>query len=689
MPMFVKLVALFLSISLIPVVVLFSINLSSIKTTLQDSAFQQLIIARDSKQDNIEKYFRERRSDVVVLSQSQDVKESLVLFEEAFDANNLYNDEFNLISSEYHTYFESFINEYGYYDLFLIDLEGNLVYTVIKESDFGTNILNGPYKDSGLAFAFRQGRNDFSIADYQPYEPSANIPAAFISYPVKNDTGQLLGVLALQLSDDVINGIMLNGTGLGQTGETYLVGGDYLMRSDSRFSEEKLLGIKRVETNAVVSALDYEIGVMEIKDGQGKDVFSAYAPLDIEGINWVIIAEIHKEEAMATEIILRKSAYRLIGIISIVVIIIAVTFAMSMTRPIKKLLLLVQNIASGDLSTPIKIKSRDEIGKLGYYCEEMRHNLGNMLKHIKEEAGMMAKDIAASTREISGATEQNINAAEQVTIAIENMTHGFEKQKDFSEEVSQAMQQMSAGTQHFADSAYSVSLSAEKMNEETAKGNDAVLEVDAQMEAISHSVAGLEKIMRLLLESSNEIGQISEVISNVSAQTNLLALNAAIEAARAGEHGKGFAVVAEEIRVLADQSKASTNKITKIIETIQVEAKESFQAVEDVTNMVSEGKKVVNQAGLSFRNILNESEQVHKQVQDISSLSQEIAAGAQEVTASTSHLSEIAATSMDKAQSVNALSEEQLQSLEEISASIQTLESLVEELDDLMRNFKL
>ncbi|TCT15474.1 methyl-accepting chemotaxis protein [Natranaerovirga pectinivora] len=688
-PLFIKLMILFLCISLIPMYGLFYITLNNVSTSLTDSAYQQLIIARDGRQETIENYFDERKTDISVLSYSPAVLESLALFEEVYNPNNLYNDGFNEVSDKFHTYFTEFIDQYGYYDLFLMDLQGNLVYTVIKEDDFGTNLMNGPYKDSGLGDVFRAGKNGYSVGDYEPYEPSAGIPAAFISHPVKNPRGQVVGVVALQLSDDDINSVMTNATGLGETGETYLVGADYLMRSDSRFSEEKAIGVKEVRSEAIDDVLQGNSNVIDTLDYRGEEVFSAYSPLNIEGLNWGIIAEIDKTEAMSMEVVLKRNAYQISLIILVIVIVISLLFALSIVRPVKVLLTSAKEIATGDFRNSIKVKSKDEIGELGYYFEQMRINLNNMMKHIKEEAGSMSGRILESTNTLAAATEQNTQSAEQVTLSIGEISNGIEKQKVFIEEISEAMNEVARGTQHFAETAYNVSEATAKMNKETKIGNEAVEKAESQMNSINDAVNYLERVNNTLNTSSNQIGQIIEVIGNISSQTNLLALNAAIEAARAGEYGKGFAVVADEIRVLADQSKKSTDEIGQIIKEILKETKESVEAVQGVIVSVEEGKIVVNQAGDSFRTILKESEGINNQIQEVSALAEEISASAQEVTASTTNLTEIAATSSESVHTVNGLSEEQLQSMEEVIASSRELESMVEALNGLMMDFKL
>ncbi len=192
----------------------------------------------------------------------------------------------------------------GYYDIFLFDADGNLVYTVFKESDFATNLVTGPWKDSDLGSAFRAARDNprpgfQAFFDFKAYAPSNGAPAAFVSTPVLGADGHLLGVFAVQMPIGEMNTIMQDTAGLGETGETYLVGGDRLMRSNSRFSEEPTLLKRTVDTEAVRLALKGESDVALLPDYRGETVFSAYQPLTFAGVTWAMLAEIGEAELLA------------------------------------------------------------------------------------------------------------------------------------------------------------------------------------------------------------------------------------------------------------------------------------------------------------------------------------------------------------------------------------------------------
>ena len=205
---------------------------------------------------------------------------------------------------EYHSQFRNFLEKFGYYDIFLVDMDqGHVVYSVFKEIDYATSLKQGPHKDSGLAQAYKAAlgidKGETRILDFKPYLPSYEAAASFISSPVYISDKQV-GVLIFQMPVDRINAITSDSTGLGETGETYLMGNDLLMRSQSRFIDSATLGVLKADTEAVRAAIKGETGNKIIQDYRNIEVLSSYSPLAIDGLKWGILAEIDKTEAFQT-----------------------------------------------------------------------------------------------------------------------------------------------------------------------------------------------------------------------------------------------------------------------------------------------------------------------------------------------------------------------------------------------------
>ena len=189
----------------------------------------------------------------------------------------------------------AFAEHHGYYDVFFIDPDGNVLYTIAREDDYGSNLLNGPYTDTGLGRLFRHlnaspDGDGVEFEDFSLYLPSNNQPAAFLGARVRSE-GRYLGVYAFQIPHDEVNEIMQFSAGMGETGETYLVGEDGLMRSQSRFLVGSSVLNTKVTGATIGKALSGEIGLEIVDDYRGVPVYSAYRLFEFESIRWAVLAE--------------------------------------------------------------------------------------------------------------------------------------------------------------------------------------------------------------------------------------------------------------------------------------------------------------------------------------------------------------------------------------------------------------
>jgi class 3 adenylate cyclase len=301
--------------------------------------------------------------------------------------------------NQFHSFFRNFVEKFGYYDLFLIDPQGNIVYTVFKETDYTTNLTTGVYRTSNLARAFTEAKNSHGreyvkLVDFEPYRASYNAPAAFIATPIYQNS-ELIGVLALQLPVDKINSVMTGDrnwkeNGLGDSGETYLVGSDYLMRSISRFliedrdqyiqtlrfqgvSKETLTKIQeyntsileqKVETEATQQAISGKTGTKIIKDYRDVQVLSSYTKLEIPELDWVILAEMDLSEAYAPIYAFQKRILITSTLMVLVIVIVSMGMAYIFVRPINHLITRARQVEMGETDTLEHLELYDELGDL-------------------------------------------------------------------------------------------------------------------------------------------------------------------------------------------------------------------------------------------------------------------------------------------------------------------------------------
>jgi methyl-accepting chemotaxis protein len=334
-------------------------------------------------------------------------------------------------AGETQDFFAQFRQAYGYYDVFLVAPDGYIFYTAAHEDDYRTNILTGPYKDSKLGELVDEiliSGQAFEMSGFGPYAPSRDALAAFVAAPVLDQQGQVEMIVAAQISLEPINQIMQKRTGLGDTGETYLVGPEKLWRSDSYFLDQ--LGVEStvlnpetpVDTLASRGALAGESGIQIIDDYRGKRVLSSWSPLvidepdvnDLQGVTWAVIAEIDEREALGAARELARTI-SLLGLVlpllmGLLAVALGVWFARRLLRPVLELTESATAIASGNLDVRLPPPRQDEVGVLTVAFGAMVARLRDMLVSLQERG----QELAERTRELE--------ASQRVTFAASELT---------------------------------------------------------------------------------------------------------------------------------------------------------------------------------------------------------------------------------------------------------------------------
>ncbi|MFP4549124.1 MAG: cache domain-containing protein, partial [Fidelibacterota bacterium] len=348
---------------LIPMIILAVISIGRSGEALEKSAFDQLAAIRAIKHSQISSFFEERKGDVEVYAANSAVQMAMDRFNSAYKQEGLNGDTWKKWDAMHGPKLEIYTNIYGYYDLFFINPEGDVVYTVAKEGDLGKNVKTGRLSSSPLGKAFKKGLRETALTDFEWYDVSDE-PASFVSTPIINPEGRLEGVLVYQIGLTAINNMMQQREGMGETGETYLVGSDKRMRSDSfldptghsvQASFEGTVQANGVDTKAVKEALAGKSGTEIIKDYNGNDVLSSYQPLDLGDFKWVIIAEIDKAEVDQPVNELRNAIVMLAVIIGIIFVALAFFLASSIqksiTQVIQQIKGLVEDVVNGRLDS--------------------------------------------------------------------------------------------------------------------------------------------------------------------------------------------------------------------------------------------------------------------------------------------------------------------------------------------------
>lgn len=361
-----------------------------------------------------------------------------------------------------HAYARRAVQDYGLYDFFLVDAQtGFVVYTYFKELDFATSLRDGPWARSGLGEAYNKAMaakkaDDVLITDYAPYRPSYDDQASFVSTPII-ENGRTIGVFIVQLPIDRVNQIMTfndkwKDVGLGDSGETYLVGPDKTPRSISRFmkqsstgfletmrglklpqsklaamdSRDSNIGLMSIDTRGVQSALAGQSGTAVYPDYRGISVLGSYAPIDVLGLRWVILSEIDESESNAPITVLQRGI-AIAGLVTLLLVGLIALFAglrlaRSINTPLSQVQDTVAKVSVGDLDARTHLQSNDEIGQLANAFDSMLDDKVNQLARAQKENDQLNDSVIEIMMSVAQLAQRDLNVkvpvSEDVTGAV-------------------------------------------------------------------------------------------------------------------------------------------------------------------------------------------------------------------------------------------------------------------------------
>ncbi len=588
---------------------------------------------------------------------------------------------YSTLHAIYHPQLQHFLETFGYYDIFIVHPEtGNVVYSVFKELDFATSLIDGPYANTGIGEAFRAAnaatdKNFVYLSDFGYYTPSYEDPASFIASPIFDHSGKV-GILIFQIPSVTLNAIMTNDNewqrvGLGESGETYLVGADKTMRSTSRFlvetpqaylqsmreaglDERKRATIEAknissllqpANTVGVQKALNGETGFEIFPDYRGIPVLSAYTKLDIPDLDWVILSEMDEREAFAPAQYLSQtlliSSVSVAGLMLGVAVLLGWWFTVRLTSPIQRLEHEIGEIeAHSDLSRRLHSNKGDVTNGIVASLNNMLGKLNGIVSMVAQSSVSMA-DASSHMSDISTVTSKDVL-----------------KQKQETDRVAEAMQKMTGTVADVAANADDANSAAKEANTQANQGNNVVISATQSITELAGEVQRASDVIARLANETDNIGGVLDVIRGIAEQTNLLALNAAIEAARAGEQGRGFAVVADEVRTLASRTQESTEEIQKMIEGLQTGARDAVSVMEHGQQQVQVSVAQANEASEALQKITRAMAEITRMNEQIAAASGEQRVVTDDVTRSIDSISTISDSTTSNAQQTEQASVE-------------------------------
>jgi len=550
------------------------------------------------------------------------------------------NEYYGVVHEQYHPWFKTFLEERGYEDVFLLDANGKIVYSVQKERDIGMNVLEGKLAGTGLAEVFKQtaAQDGPGIAfhDFATYSVTGQ-PVAYVASPIIDRMGKKTGAIAFLVPVDRINAQMNSALGLGETGETLLVGSDYKLRNDSRFSEEPTVLSASLEEEAVTQALESgKVAASQGENLRGMNVEVFSLPVDFHGVRYALTAVVGTDEAYADLVSMR---WIMIGTAVVLVLGVAgagIFASRDITVPVSRLTKGMKELADGNTEIDMDGLNRgDEIGEMSQAVEIFRTNAIERAKlEEQQQAEQASKEARASHIEqlienFESSMAEMLGAVSSAATEMENTANAMTGTADTANAkaaaVAAASEEASANVQTVAGAAEQLSAAIQEIRRQVTQSNSVGERAANTANDANERIEGLS-------EAARQIGEVVTMIQDIAEQTNLLALNATIEAARAGESGKGFAVVASEVKELANQTAKATEEISQQIGAVQSSTTDAVGAIREVTETVAEMRKIAQTIASSVEQQESATVEISRNVQQAAQSSEEVASNITEVT---------------------------------------------------------
>ncbi|WP_336781004.1 methyl-accepting chemotaxis protein [Paenibacillus illinoisensis] len=487
------------------------------------------------------------------------------------------------------------------------------------------------------------------------------------------------GVITLTSSLDQIQSLF-SSTQLGKSGFIYVLDQNGKVIYHPYFSQGTSL-----QDDASNVILEGDRGELTISNNDTGDKGQGYFYTN-ELTGWKVIAVIPFQEfADAAAPIMNKTVW-VLSISIVAALILLVIFTRSITKPISLLVQLSQRISEGYLNERVQIKQDDEIGRLGNNYNHMVDSLHDIIRNVSSSSVILA----ASSDELSRSSEETTATVEHVAGLLETSAEGARAQSRLTQETANTMEEMAVGISRIAESSASIAGLSSDTEQEVKNGSRIVKTVGGQMELIRASVNESASYIEELKHLNFKITDMSKAISEVSEQTNLLALNASIEAARAGDQGKGFAVVAQEVKALAEQSRASSEQIQETITLVNRLVDNVHEAMtERVMVETVRGVELSAEALHALQKIEISTQDVVQQMYDVSAITEELSASTEQIAASVTDISHVSSNSSAAFEEISGAGQEQLASMEEITASAQNIAMIAADLEGKVKKFIL
>ncbi|MCX7185286.1 MAG: ATP-binding protein [Nitrosospira sp.] len=394
--------------------------LQSFERTLREAALESVSAIADKKQDQIDHYINERLADNQFLTQSEMTVSALQVFSELHAQRAVSSPRYASAEQRIRQYYHPLLSSMGYHDLLLIDVTGNVVFSLQREADFGTNLINGLYRDTALAQGYRDAVTllDIQISPVQIYAPSDGKPALFVTSPIVRD-GRLLGALALQLDLGKLNAVAADSAGLGESGETALAqrdGDDILYVIPLKRAPDAAFRLRFSQSSpnlptGMRKALAGEHGKGVVHDYSGTEVIATWRYLP--ELRWGMVAKIDTAEALAPLHQLQKYALLALGLLLLASLVLALLFGRNLVAPIRQLITTTERIAAGSLQQRVPPQGWLELRQLASSFNVMTERLQSSYAGFELRVEQRTAELSLALESLR-ANETKLNEAQQM-----------------------------------------------------------------------------------------------------------------------------------------------------------------------------------------------------------------------------------------------------------------------------------
>lgn len=645
-----KLIVQFFLVGLVPLILLGAVTYYYSKDTLRTEAFNHITSVNNIKKEQTLEYLKNRLKNLILLSRSEYIRKML-------DTGTF---------QEMNPIFDYHMKVFSLSDIFMLNQNGQILYSAAKNIVYSDQTDNQSEINSAITELWKKVIQSQEAMMTDIYQEKADAkPVLYMGAPVFSLIGELDAVIVFQIDADRINSLISDKTGMGETGETYLVGEDLLMRSNSRSIPTNAILNQKVDSKAVKLALKHQSGDTDLDDYKGNRVLCAYSHLELNAqlgtsFDWAIITQVDETEAFNLLNKLRINIFWTAIMLIVLVGLAGFLQSKIIARPINDLSYRFVMLNDGDFSVDIpetEKRRNDEIGLLLKTFNDWTKQFRKQMKRLMDSTSLLVSSISR----ISTTASQLASSASETSSSISEVTTTVEEVKQTSHVANDKAKYVSQS----ADATTKISNAGRQATENTMAGINRIRE---EMHYIAESTVQLS-------DQTKSIEEIINTVSDIADQSNILSVNAAIEAAKAGDQGKGFAVVAQEVKSLADQSKDATNQIRSILGDIQRATSTAVMATERGMKTVEEAVELSEQAGDAI-------DRLAKKVIESAESAIQITASNQQQLVGMDQLSQAM-------ESINDATQQNLEAVKQLEDALKGLDELVQAMNDITSSYKI